>query len=250
MVIVGLARPDNPGSLQSPSKVTLLPADYTSMCKSIGMILGAWGGHTVFPELYHDMREPSRFYESVKTTYAITYPLYVLVGVVGYLMFGNDITGPITSEIISLPKSPKFVAILVVVLVTVCPIAKVPLNIRPLSSALEQALRSKASPAKRPSNTAQGSNSSIASKQKYLTPTLRTLIGATFVGLAICLPSLDKAISLMGVVAGLLIAVVLPITFYLSILRSKTTTVEKGSCVSVIIVSAALAVLSLRATFS
>ena len=36
------------------------------------MPLAAWGGHTVFPELYHDMRKPEQFFDSVKASYAVT----------------------------------------------------------------------------------------------------------------------------------------------------------------------------------
>ena len=43
-------------------------------------------------------------------------------------MFGNNIKGPITSEILSLKHSPFIVSIIIIVTVTFFPIAKIPLK--------------------------------------------------------------------------------------------------------------------------
>jgi hypothetical protein len=91
------------------------------------------------------MRRPEHFFDSVKASYAVTvsisclasplvyspesqFPLYLFVGIVGYLMFGNHIDGPITSEIISLKHSPFIVSAVIMVTVTFFPIAKIPLK--------------------------------------------------------------------------------------------------------------------------
>lgn len=43
-------------------------------------------------------------------------------------MFGNNIEGPITSEILSLKHSPSVVSIIIIMTVIFFPIAKIPLK--------------------------------------------------------------------------------------------------------------------------
>ncbi len=43
-------------------------------------------------------------------------------------MFGNDVEGPITSEIIALEHTPHVISVAMMALVTFFPIAKVPLK--------------------------------------------------------------------------------------------------------------------------
>jgi solute carrier family 32 (vesicular inhibitory amino acid transporter) len=85
-------------------------------------------------------------------------------------------------------------------------------------------------------------------RQPFRTPVIRTLVGVSFVALAILFPNLDEVMSVLGVVAGLLIAVILPIGFYLSILGDEVSSVEKCLCAFAIVVSSVLAVGSLSCT--
>ncbi len=75
------------------------------------------------------------------------------------------------------------------------------------------------------------------------------MIGASFVALAIAFPNLDEVMSILGVVAGLLIAVILPICFYLSILADEVSSRERYLCLFIILFSSVLAVGSLTCTF-
>ena len=54
--------------------------------------------------------------------------MYLFVGIVGYLMFGNNIEGPITSEVIAVQHGMGAISLTIMALVTFFPIAKVPLK--------------------------------------------------------------------------------------------------------------------------
>ena len=68
--------------------------------------------------------------------------------------------------------------------------------------------------------------------------------------LAIMFPNLDDVMSVLGVVAGLLIAVILPICFYLSILGDEVSSSQRHLCVFIIAFSSVLAIGSLACTFA
>lgn len=48
-------------------------------------------GHSVFPQIYRDMKQPREYTGMVNLTYTVVAILYLLVGGVGYLMFGDFI---------------------------------------------------------------------------------------------------------------------------------------------------------------
>jgi vesicular inhibitory amino acid transporter len=52
--------------------------------------MAVYSGHAVFPSLYRDMAEPKTYDRMVDTTYVITFTVYMIMAVAGYLMFGLD----------------------------------------------------------------------------------------------------------------------------------------------------------------
>ena len=48
-----------------------------------------WGGHSVFPNIYKDMRHPHKYSKSVDITYSLTFGLDMSLAFIGALMFGN-----------------------------------------------------------------------------------------------------------------------------------------------------------------
>ncbi len=72
ILALGMTRSTDPGSLHTPAQVSVLPSNLFSMLGCVGMPLSAWGGHAVFPELYHDMQRPEQFFDSIKASYAVT----------------------------------------------------------------------------------------------------------------------------------------------------------------------------------
>ena len=88
VVADGLIKPEAPGSLRSPAKTFLFPENWGTLPLSFGLLMSPWGGHSVFPNIYRDMRHPYKYHRGVNITYAFTATLDLFMAVVGLLMFG------------------------------------------------------------------------------------------------------------------------------------------------------------------
>lgn len=69
LFIDGFIKPDQPGSLREPAKTYLFPQHWGTVPLSLGLIMSPWGGHSVFPNIYRDMRHPSKYSKGVNITY-------------------------------------------------------------------------------------------------------------------------------------------------------------------------------------
>ena len=94
--------------------------------------MSPWGGHSVFPNIYRDMRHPAKYIRAINYTYIFTYTLDVAVAIAGYLMFGQDVHDEITSNIFLTAGYPHSIAVCIVVFIAVIPLTKIPLNARPI----------------------------------------------------------------------------------------------------------------------
>lgn len=56
---------------------------------SFGLLMSPWGGHSVFPNIYKDMRHPHKYRKAVDITYAFTFGLDMSLALIGVLMFGD-----------------------------------------------------------------------------------------------------------------------------------------------------------------
>lgn len=68
----GFIKPHTPGSLREPAETFLFPSNWLTLPLSFGLLMSPWGGHSVFPNIYRDMRHPHKFPKAVKTTFTFT----------------------------------------------------------------------------------------------------------------------------------------------------------------------------------
>lgn len=73
--IDGFIKPHTPGSLREPAVTYLFPANWLTLPLSFGLLMSPWGGHSVFPNIYRDMRHPYKFKRAVKVTFTFTVSL-------------------------------------------------------------------------------------------------------------------------------------------------------------------------------
>jgi len=130
----GLSKPDAPGSLVSPAETYLLPVNYMRIPLAIGIIMAGFSGHSVFPTIYHNMREPEKFNKMVNITYCFTFVLYLLVAAAGYAMFGEKTLPEITQNIAEIPVYSKFFNRLTIWLMVINPITKYGITLIPLDA--------------------------------------------------------------------------------------------------------------------
>lgn len=72
IIIDGLIKPNTPGSLREPAATYLFPMHWQTIPLSLGLLMSPWGGHSVFPNIYKDMRHPYKYSKSVDVTYSFT----------------------------------------------------------------------------------------------------------------------------------------------------------------------------------
>ncbi|KAG8624090.1 hypothetical protein KVT40_009066 [Elsinoe batatas] len=238
--IDGLLKPDAPGSLRNPMSTPLFPDNWATIPISFGLLMSPWGGHSVFPNIYRDMRHPYKYRRAVNTTYIITSLLDIFMAVIGLLMFGDQVRDEITSNILLSDGYPAWISVIICVCIAVIPLTKIPLNARPIISTVEILLGIdvRTDPPSTPSAGAALTTRRIARASVKIATTI------IFVLLAIVLPSFDTIMSLVGSVACFSICIILPLAFHLKLFGKEIPRWERWGNWVLIVVSTIMAVVS------
>lgn len=202
--------------------------------------MSPWGGHSVFPNIYRDMRHPHRYRKAVNTTYLFTFVLDLGMAVVGLLMFGDWTRDEITSNILLTRGYPKAISVFIVVAIAIIPITKVPLNSRPIISSLE-ILTGIDARALSPSSSLQGMSGFTRGSLKAAIRILTTIL---FVGIAVVFPSFDRIMALLGAVCCFSICLIMPLSFHLKLFGKEISRTEWWTNLVLIVVCTVMAVVS------
>jgi len=239
----GLIKPDTPGSLRQPATTHLFPSNWATLPIAIGILMSPWGGHSVFPNIYRDMRHPYKYRKGVDVTYTFTFSLDLFMAVIGLLMFGDGVQDEITSSVLTAGADggyPEWISVLIVLCVAIIPLTKVPLNARPIISTLELFLGLDA----RAMASQPGLTGLSGLTRGILKVALRLLMTVLFVLLAILFPQFDTIMSLVGSVACFTICIILPCAFHLKLFGKETSRRSQVVDWCLIVVSTALALVS------
>ena len=220
VVVDGFTKPHFPGSLREPAPTYLFPHHWSTLPLSFGLFMAPWGGHTVFPSIYRDMRHPRKFRKSLYITFISTYVIDGTMAAAGLLMFGKSVRDEVTSNILLLPGFPRAVSLTIVAFIAIIPITKIPLNLRPIVSSADKVFGLDARHIAAPSGM-----SSIA--RGMLRGGIRIVTTVAILIIAIFVPSFDTVMSLMGSVFCFSICIVLPLAFYLKIFGHEISRREK-----------------------
>lgn len=136
----GLYKQTAPGSLWQPATTHILPKSWMAVPLSIGIFMAPWGGHAVFPNIYRDMRHPQKYEAALSSVYKITFSVDAAMGILGFLMFGANVENEVTKSILLTKGYPPHQGIVVTSLISLIPLAKTPLNARPIVSTLDTLL--------------------------------------------------------------------------------------------------------------
>ncbi|KAF4633213.1 hypothetical protein G7Y89_g4909 [Cudoniella acicularis] len=221
--IDGFIKPHTPGSLREPAATYLFPSNWLTLPLSFGLLMSPWGGHSVFPNIYRDMRHPYKFKKSIKVTFTFTYLLDCLTAVAGILMFGDGVMDEITANIIGTSGYPRTLSILMSIFIAIIPLTKIPLNARPIVSifevlgGLDPQTISDAPPLTGLSGWTRG----------ILRVAIRILVIIIFVITSILFPAFDSIMAFMGSTLCFTICVILPLMFYLKIFGKEVSTAER-----------------------
>jgi vesicular inhibitory amino acid transporter len=207
---------------------------------SIGLLMSPWGGHSVFPNIYRDMRHPYKYRKAVNVTYIFTYLIDVGMACAGILMFGDGVKEEVTSNIFLTKGFPQGISVFIAICIAIIPLTKIPLNARPIVSTLEVLFgldtRSLAM-----SSSIDGMSGLTRGVLKI---TLRMVTIVIFVIIAIVFPSFDRIMTLLGSVACFSICIILPLAFHLKLFGKEISSGEKTMNWVLIIVSTIMAIIS------
>lgn len=218
VLICGFLKPDAPGSLISMMPSNMWPQSIPDFLLAIGILMAPFGGHAIFPNLKSDMRHPNKFTGTLFTTYSITLITDMSMGILGFLMFGAYCNNEITNNILLTQGYPSWCYPLLSALICVIPLAKTPLNAKPIISTLDMVL-----------NVAQNSENTFRQLVNNLGRFLiRIGVNAVFVILAIIFPEFDRVIGILGASICFLVCIILPCLFYLKLCKDSIPGYEKA----------------------
>jgi vesicular inhibitory amino acid transporter len=219
----GFIKPDTPGSLREPAPTYLFPNNWLTLPLSFGLLMSPWGGHSVFPNIYRDMRHPQKFTRAVKTTFTFTYILDAATAIGGILMFGDGVMTEITLNILNTTGYPEVLTVIMSIFIAIIPLTKIPLNARPIVSTIETFTGLDTQHV----SDAESISGLSAYTRGLLKIAIRILVIITFVIISIVFPAFDSIMAFMGSTLCFTICVILPLLFHLKIFGKEISTEER-----------------------
>ncbi|KAI5806612.1 transmembrane amino acid transporter protein-domain-containing protein [Peziza echinospora] len=232
--IDGLSKPERPGSLRDPMTTHMWPVSWAALPMSFGLLMSPWGGHSVFPNIYKDMRHPHKYNKGVDITYAFTFGLDLFLAVIGVLMFGDLVRDEITSSVLNVKSYNQFLSMIMVIFIAIIPLTKTPLNARPIVTTIEVMFGIDPRSLAMINENMVGVSPVTRGVAKIL---IRIFTNAAFVIIAILFPSFDRIMGLLGSFLCFSICVILPIAFYLKICAEDISITEKRVCWVLLVIS-------------
>ncbi|OBZ79209.1 Vacuolar amino acid transporter 1 [Grifola frondosa] len=132
----GFAKPDSPGSLWSPADTSLGVDNLVQLGISFGLFMAGFAGHAAIPTLARDMIDPSQFDRMIDWAFGIATGIYAVLGVAGYIMFGNSVSDEFSRDLMKYSTYPVLNKVALWGLV-LTPLSKYALATRPLSITIE-----------------------------------------------------------------------------------------------------------------
>ncbi|KAK4749271.1 hypothetical protein SAY87_026720 [Trapa incisa] len=184
------------------------PINLMNLPYTIGIFGFCYSGHSVFPEIYTSMKEPSKFPLLVIVSFGFCLLMYAGTAVCGFLMFGSSIKSQFT---LNMPT--KFVASKIATWTTVVnPLTKYALTMTPVSFSLEELLP----PSKR--------------KSYFIAIFIRTCLTLSTLIVALTIPFFGFVMALMGSLLAMLVALIFPCACYLKLHRGPLSKLEIAAC--------------------
>ncbi|OUM61926.1 hypothetical protein PIROE2DRAFT_44820 [Piromyces sp. E2] len=226
----GFSKKDYPGSLITPAETYLLPVNLMRVPLTIGILMAGFSGHSVFPTIYHDMRDPRKFNSVVNISYSLTYILYFLVAAAGYAMFGENTLPEITQNIAEVPVYSRFVNRLTIWLMVINPITKYGVNLIPLNANVEQIY-------------APLIECCSEGVRELIRLSGRTVISFLVVFVAIVFPEFHQVLCLLGSLFSMIICVIFPCMCYSVLYKGRLSPIETVINKIIIVVSSIIAII-------
>ncbi|EPS65238.1 amino acid transporter, partial [Genlisea aurea] len=187
---------------------------------AIGIYSFCYGSHSVFPNIYSSMEEPSQFPSVLIISFLISGLLYGGVAVCAFLMFGEATNSQFTLNMPSNSVASNVAGWSVVL----APLTKFGLSMTPVALAIEELF---------PATHVQSHTLPIL---------IRTLLTFSTLAVALAFPYFGSMMALIGSFLEMVVCIILPCACYLMIQDGKLSKVEIGSCCTMIMVGVLCAI--------
>ncbi|KAI0104108.1 transmembrane amino acid transporter [Nemania sp. FL0031] len=238
VILDGLIKQTTPGSLIEPAVTYLVPANWLTLPLSFGLLMSPWGGHSVFPNIYRDMRHPHKYKKAVNYTFSFTLLVDASVAIVGLLMFGDGVRDEITANILETTGYPNVLNVLLVIFISIIPLTKVPLNAQPIITTAEVLFGLRQQVVAEETSLVGLSSTS----RGLLKALVRVVTLLVFLVIAILFPAFDSIMAFMGSALCFTICVTLPLAFYLKLFSREIAAGERILCWSVMLLSLTISI--------
>jgi vesicular inhibitory amino acid transporter len=131
----GLVKKEGPGSLWEPAETSIGP-NWSRLPLSFGLIMSGFSTHPIVPSIFKDMKNPAEFRKMLNWAYLAAAVIYLSMGLIGYIMFGNAVTDEITRDLARTKGYPKVLNKIALWLILINPLAKFALAARPIDTTL------------------------------------------------------------------------------------------------------------------
>ncbi|PKI82956.1 hypothetical protein MVES1_003567 [Malassezia vespertilionis] len=243
IMIDGVVQKHAPGSLWEPAQ-TFFFSSWTRMPISFGLVMAGFSSHPVIPSLYRDMKDPSQFDKMLDLAYLTAAGLYFSVATIGYLMFGSAVSDEITRDLASTAGYPYLLTSSAVLLMTINPMTKFSLALRPVYTSAERwlgILEGVVAAVPRPSENSQSIDSreepdyaaAAASaigdarvpvsepRRRIMAALVRTGLAVSALLAAIIVPNLERVMAFLGAFLTFNTCILGPLLANMTLFRSK-----------------------------
>lgn len=132
----GFIKKEAPGSLLDPMPLHMGP-QWIKLPLSFGLIMSGFSSHPIIPSLCKDMRDPRMFDRMLDLAYIAATCIYLAMGIVGYIMFGQNVSDEITRDVARTEGYPRVLNRLAICLIIINPLSKFALAARPILTTVE-----------------------------------------------------------------------------------------------------------------
>ncbi|KAI0321704.1 transmembrane amino acid transporter protein-domain-containing protein [Amylostereum chailletii] len=218
----GLSKADAPGSLISPAETSFLFASWDKLGMAFGLFMAGFGAHCGIPALVLDMEDPKRFDEAMDYAFCFATIFYTLIGIAGYLMFGDSVHEEISQNLLGVAGYSPALNKVVLWMLVITPLTKFPLTTRPLNLTFEAmwGLDTYTHSESEESHKAHANSAKLLANQamKHALITVeRTLIALFAVAVSILVPDFSSLMAILGSFSAFLLCVIGPVAAKMAI---------------------------------
>eukprot|EP01060_Flectonema_neradi_P011470 TRINITY_DN18544_c0_g1_i1.p1 TRINITY_DN18544_c0_g1~~TRINITY_DN18544_c0_g1_i1.p1 ORF type:complete len:658 (+),score=103.08 TRINITY_DN18544_c0_g1_i1:37-2010(+) len=187
--------PAGTGSILNPAK-TQETFIFKTVSLSFSLIMSSFGGHSLFPVLRSDMQDPSGYGKVVTVSFTVTAVYCCIIGIMGYMMFGED-----CKDVIVLNYPGGVVTTITDASIASVCFSKYGITFNALCLDLERTMTRKLGPRKR----------------SWHLFAFRCLMMTGIISLAIIIPHFGVIMSLVGAAVSCSISLIFPLLAYLKL---------------------------------